>query len=82
VKMLVRHVICLSGLLGIFEFEKASYVFGCSFLDPCAFYSRSYYAFFWCDLCNLLSMLLVRVLIMHAVINLTLYHLGTMLMLS
>jgi len=23
-----------------------------SFLDPCAFYDRSYYAFFRCDMCN------------------------------
>ena len=35
-----------------FECEKASHVFGYSFPDPCAFYSRSYYASFWCDLCN------------------------------
>jgi len=35
-----------------FECEKASHVFGYSFPDPCAFYSRFYYAPFWCDLCN------------------------------
>ena len=35
-----------------FEFEKASCVYGNSFHDPCAFYARSYYAPFWCDMCN------------------------------
>ena len=35
-----------------FEFEKASRVSRYSFLDPYAFYSRSYYAPFWYDLCN------------------------------
>ena len=35
-----------------FEFENASYVFRYSFLDPYAFYAKSYYAPFWCDLCN------------------------------
>jgi len=35
-----------------FEFEKASCVFGYSFIDPCAFYSRSCYAAVLCYLCN------------------------------
>ena len=35
-----------------FEFEKASRIYGYSFHVPCAFYDRSYYAPFWCDLCN------------------------------
>ena len=35
-----------------FEFEKASHVSRCSFPDPCAFYSISYYVPFWCDLCS------------------------------
>jgi len=35
-----------------FEFEKATIISKCSFPNPCAFYSRSYYAPFWCDLCN------------------------------
>jgi len=34
------------------EFDKASCVYGYSFYDPCAFYARSYYALFWCDMCN------------------------------
>ena len=38
--------------LGLFEFEKASHVSRYSFSDPWAFYFRSYYAPFWCDLCN------------------------------
>jgi len=40
-----------------FEFEKASHVYRYSFPDSCAFYCRSYYAPFWCDLCSLLTML-------------------------
>ena len=35
-----------------FEFEKASCVSGYSFHDPCAFYTKSYYAPLWYDLCN------------------------------
>ena len=35
-----------------FEFEKASCVSRYSFHDLCAFYARSYYAPFWCDMCN------------------------------
>ena len=35
-----------------FELEKASRFYGNSFHDPCAFYARSYYALFWCDMCN------------------------------
>jgi len=35
-----------------FEFEKASCLFGYFFPDLCAFYARSYYAPFWCDVCN------------------------------
>jgi len=35
-----------------FEFEKASRISRHSFLDPCSFYSRSYYAPFLCDLCK------------------------------
>jgi len=65
-----------------FEFEKASCVSRYSFLDPCAFYCRSYYAPFGVICVIPLTILLVRVLIMHAMISLTLYHLGTILMLS
>jgi len=35
-----------------FEFEKAAIILKYSFPDPCAFYYRSYYARFWCYLCN------------------------------
>ena len=35
-----------------FEFDKACYVYHYSFPDPCAFYTRSYYAPLWCDLCS------------------------------
>ena len=35
-----------------FEFEKASRISRYLFSDPCAFYARSYYGHFWCDLCN------------------------------
>jgi len=35
-----------------FEFEKTSRVYDYSFHDPYAFYARSYYALFWCDVCN------------------------------
>ena len=35
-----------------FEFEKASHVYGYSFSNTCAFYSRSYYGPFCCDLCK------------------------------
>jgi len=35
-----------------FEFEKGSRVSKYSFYDPCLFYSRSYYAPFWCDFYN------------------------------
>jgi len=35
-----------------FEFEKTSLVSRYSIPDPYTFYSRSYYALFWCDLCN------------------------------
>jgi len=35
-----------------FEFDKACHVYRYSFLDPCVFYARSYYAPLWCDLCN------------------------------
>ena len=35
-----------------FEFEKASCLSRDSFPDPCALYIRSYYAPFWCDVCN------------------------------
>ena len=35
-----------------FEFEKASRISKYSFPNPCEFYSRCYYAPFWCDLCN------------------------------
>ena len=35
-----------------FDFEKASCISRYSFPDPCAFYCRSYYAPFWCDLCS------------------------------
>jgi len=35
-----------------FEFEKASRLYGYSFPNPCAFYARSYYDPFWCDMCN------------------------------
>jgi len=35
-----------------FGFETASRVSRYSFFDPYALYSRSYYAPFWCDLCN------------------------------
>ena len=35
-----------------FEFEKASRILRYSFPDPCAFYSKSHYAPFWCDLCS------------------------------
>jgi len=35
-----------------FEFEKASRISRYSCFDPCAFYSRSYYASFWPDLCK------------------------------
>jgi len=34
------------------EFEKASLVSRYSFSDPCAFYARSHYASFWCNLSN------------------------------
>ena len=34
------------------EFEKTSCASGYSFLDPCAFYARAYYAPFWCDMCS------------------------------
>jgi len=33
-----------------FELEKVSRVSRCSCFNPCAFYARSYYATFWCDL--------------------------------
>ena len=36
----------------LFEFEMASCVCGYLFHDPCAFYAKSYYAPFWCDICN------------------------------
>ena len=35
-----------------FEFEKASRFYDNSFHNPCAFYAKSYYAPFWCDMCN------------------------------
>ena len=35
-----------------FEFKKASSVFLYSFPNPCAFYVKSHYAPFWCDLCG------------------------------
>jgi len=35
-----------------FEFEKASCVYGYSFHDLCAFYTKSYYISLWCDMCN------------------------------
>jgi len=35
-----------------FAFEKASRICGYSVHDPCAFFARSYYAPFRCDLCN------------------------------
>jgi len=35
-----------------FEFEKSTVISKYSFPDPCAFYARSYYAPFWCDLCS------------------------------
>ena len=35
-----------------FELEKASCIFGYSFSNPCAFYARSYYVPFWCDMCS------------------------------
>ena len=64
-----------------FNFEKASRV-RYSFFDPCAFYCRSYYAPFWCDLCNFSDHDTSLCPIMHAMISLTLYHPGTILMLS
>jgi len=35
-----------------FKFEKATIISKYSFPDPCGFCSRSYYAPFWCELCN------------------------------
>jgi len=35
-----------------FEFAEVSYVSGYSILDPCAFYTRSYYAPFCYDMCS------------------------------
>ena len=36
----------------LFEFEKASCVYGYLFHDPFAFYAKYYYAPLWCDMCN------------------------------
>jgi len=69
--------------LDSFEFEKASYVSAYSFHNPCASYSRSYYATFWCDLYNSFDHVTnFCVLIMHAILNLTLHHPGIILTLS
>jgi len=65
-----------------FEFEKASLISEYSFLDPCAFYARSYYAIFGVTCVILLTMILICVLIMHDMLNLTLHHLQAILMLS
>jgi len=65
-----------------FEFEKASCFYGNSLHDPCAFYARSYYAPLWLTCVVLLTIMLNHVLIIHAMLNLTLHHIRTVVMLS
>ena len=65
-----------------FEFEKASHVSRYSFPNPRAFYARSYYASFWCELCNSSNYDTNWCPFMHAMRNLTLYHPWKILMLS
>ena len=66
----------------LFEFERACHIYGYSFHNPCAFYARSYYAPLWCDTCNSSDRNITSCLIMHVMLNLTLHHSGTVLMLS
>jgi len=64
-----------------FEFEKASHVSRYLCFDPYEFYARSYYAGFWCNLCNSSDHDINScLLIMYAMLNITLHHLGTILM--
>ena len=59
-----------------FEFEKASHVSRYSFPDSCAFYARSSYAPFGVTCVILLTLKLIRILIMYATLNMTLYYPG------
>ena len=74
VKILMMH--------GSFEFEKATIISKYSFLDPCTFYSRSYYAPFWCDLCNSSYHTTNSCPYLDVMRNLTLYHPRIILLLS
>jgi len=50
----VDEALCLLEWIAwdLFEFEKASCLFGYSFPDPYVFYAKSYYGHVWCELCS------------------------------
>jgi len=66
----------------LFKFEKASRVFSIHFLILAYSMLDLIMLLFGVRCVNLLTMKLIRVLIMYAMFNLTLYHPRTMLMLS
>ena len=83
VKMLMMHSICLNGLLGIYLSLRRTVVFlDIHFLILAHSIVDLIILLFGVICVILLTMLLIRVLIMHAMCNPTLYHPGTILMLS
>jgi len=83
VKMLMMYGICSSGLLGIhLNLRRLLLFLNIHFLILAHSILDHIMPFFGLICLILLTTILIRVLIMHAMCNLTLYHPGIMLMLS
>ena len=83
VQMLIKHGICMRRFLGInLNLRRLVMFLGIHFLILVHFMLDLIMPIFDVTCVILLTMKLIRVLIMHAMCNLTLYHPGTILMLS
>ena len=83
VKMLMRHDICLSGLLGIYLNLRRLVVFLDIYsLIGVRFRLDLIIPLFDIACVILFTMILIGAHIMHVMLHLTLHHLGTILMLS
>ena len=81
-KMLMMHVVCFSGLLVIHLSLRTLVVYlDIHFLILVHFMLDLIMHLFDVSCVNLLTMKLICALIMHAILNLTLYHPGIVLML-